>query len=476
MLSKSAMNALLKILEEPPQYLVFLLATTNEEKLLPTVLSRLTKLHLFNHTTEDIVARLEQIAQAEKVTLTQSALKIIARHSGGSQRDAINLLETVASYELDSYDENNTSQLLGLLPTELLSQVANHLLTSGQLPPALLSQVEGKGLDGQGFLAQLLEFLLDRSLDGQKDLDALILPLAEVLDWQLPVTSPLAAIALVQAKLPDSSRSTVKKKPGAEAGLNSATPSQPAAPTNQAEPPKASTPNQPEPIQANSSTPPVQTINQPTEAGSTSHQNPSSASKENLAEPAPKPSETQGSSQTKETTSIQAATPEAVADFVFNLTHLPGAPAMLKMLAKDLRGTTLEGRLVLQSSTVTFQSALKSPSLQSWIKEQFAERFGHQPTIVLELYQPDTVKPAKEEANPPSKQSIPKPASTLSPSSAPLPAKTEEQGGVFYKVYNRLPKNMEDKGVSVLAGPLPGPQPKAEKGWDEQASELFEFE
>jgi DNA polymerase III delta prime subunit len=159
MLSKSAMNALLKILEEPPTYIVFLLATTNPEKLIPTVLSRLTKLNLSSHTEQDIISRLSYIAKQEKLNIDESSLKIIAKRSGGSQRDAINLMETLSAYELDKYDKT--------------------------------------GMDGESVLIQLLDFLLSKSFAGDESGDPLIPPITSLLQSKLPITSVSAVLALL---------------------------------------------------------------------------------------------------------------------------------------------------------------------------------------------------------------------------------------------------------------------------------------
>ncbi len=214
MLSKSAMNALLKILEEPPKYLVFLLATTNPEKLLPTVLSRLTKLNLTNHTAEDIQSNLKQISEKEGLKVEDKALKLIAKRSGGGQRDAINLLETVASYGLDEYTVDQVSEFLGLLPEEEMENLAEVLLTEDNNEPLkqIIVRMEAKGFDGETFLAEFLEFLIDKSFEGVSDFESLILPTAEVLDLKLPVTSLTSAIAILTAKVNEKSVS-VKKKP-----------------------------------------------------------------------------------------------------------------------------------------------------------------------------------------------------------------------------------------------------------------------
>jgi DNA polymerase III subunit gamma/tau len=213
MLSKSAMNALLKILEEPPTYLIFLLATTNPEKLLPTVLSRLTKLAISSHSEADIVERLTYISSQEKMQIDSDSLKLIAKRAGGGQRDAINLLETLHSYNLEKYTLSDATNLLGLLPIELLHNLCVSLLAKDQTSLKQdLQIIEKSGIDGEMFLGQLLEFLLESSFNGQSNFDNLIIPMAEILDLKLPINTVVASIALVQAKIRQLDPQTVSQK------------------------------------------------------------------------------------------------------------------------------------------------------------------------------------------------------------------------------------------------------------------------
>lgn len=202
MLSKSAMNALLKILEEPPEYLIFLLATTNPEKLLPTVLSRLTKLTLTSHTLKDIVDRLTFISDSETMKIDKPSLELIAKRAGGGQRDAINVLETLYSFGLESYTIEDTTNLLGLLPVELLQQIAQVFITQDFAGiKSMIINVEKVGLDGESFMSQMLGYLLEQSFEVNNNFDRLIIPIAEILDLKLPINTVAASFALIQAKL-----------------------------------------------------------------------------------------------------------------------------------------------------------------------------------------------------------------------------------------------------------------------------------
>jgi DNA polymerase III subunit gamma/tau len=200
MLSKAAMNALLKILEEPPSYLVFILATTNPEKILPTVLSRLTSLNLSSHTLQDLVKRLEFIANQEAVQIDLESLKLIAKRAGGSQRDSINLLETLSSFNLEKYTKKETSQLLGLVSEEVFINLASRLLEDN-FDYDFLSELENQTLEAESFLAQFLEFLIDQSFNSSSNYDGLILPVSEVLSLKLPTSSIISLLAILKTKI-----------------------------------------------------------------------------------------------------------------------------------------------------------------------------------------------------------------------------------------------------------------------------------
>lgn len=200
MLSTAAWNSLLKTLEEPPSYFVFIMCTTNPEKIIPTVLSRLTKLSLSSHRIANIVSRLRYIADLEKMSVDNHVLELIAKRSNGGQRDAINLLETLYGYGLEHYDEQNSSKLLGLLPKQLLQSVSM-ALKDGKINVELISELQTLDSDGETFLGQLLDFLLDVSLEGDHTLDSLIEPVANILSLRLPLNSPTAAIAMLHSRL-----------------------------------------------------------------------------------------------------------------------------------------------------------------------------------------------------------------------------------------------------------------------------------
>lgn len=121
MLTKEAFNALLKTLEEPPEHALFILATTEADKVLPTIISRCQRYDFKPLSEHDLVTRLEYIAEKEKIAINLEGLKIVYEASGGSARDAISILERVAINYLDEeIDREKVERVLGVTPQKKL--------------------------------------------------------------------------------------------------------------------------------------------------------------------------------------------------------------------------------------------------------------------------------------------------------------------------------------------------------------------
>lgn len=116
MLTNESFNALLKTLEEPPAHAVFILATTEAHKLPATILSRVQRFHFRLIAKTDLLAHLKVVAEKEKIRATEPALELIAGRSDGSARDALSLLDQLASLSGDSFDEAFVEDVLGLAP------------------------------------------------------------------------------------------------------------------------------------------------------------------------------------------------------------------------------------------------------------------------------------------------------------------------------------------------------------------------
>lgn len=114
-MSSSAFNALLKTLEEPPANVVFILATTEPQKVLPTILSRVQRFDFTKVSDEDIISKMSEILEKENVTYEEGSLELIARLADGGVRDALTILDQVVSYSGDNISIEDINTLFGLL-------------------------------------------------------------------------------------------------------------------------------------------------------------------------------------------------------------------------------------------------------------------------------------------------------------------------------------------------------------------------
>jgi len=163
MLTREAFNALLKTLEEPPAHAVFILATTEAHKLPETIVSRTQRFIFRPIDTAKATAHLKEIAQDEKIDITDEALELIARHGGGSFRDSISLLDQAGS-QGGSIDLKTVQQMLGIPPEEAIADLLTSL-SEGEDAATLLQQLDG--LYEQGFQAAELAKQLGRRLRKQ---------------------------------------------------------------------------------------------------------------------------------------------------------------------------------------------------------------------------------------------------------------------------------------------------------------------
>lgn len=160
-LTGEAFNALLKILEEPPPHVVFILASTEKHKFPPTILSRCQQLDFRPLPTETIAQRLKEVAAREKFALEDAAAHLIARAAQGSLRDGLSILDQVRSFVGEAaVDAAAVSQVLGLPPLEFLVELWQ-ALASGNPGRALelVAQREAQGGDPLLLYQELLELL-----------------------------------------------------------------------------------------------------------------------------------------------------------------------------------------------------------------------------------------------------------------------------------------------------------------------------
>ena len=160
MLSKNAFNALLKTLEEPPSHVKFILATTEPEKVLPTILSRCQRYDFRNIPTREIAAHLKDISKQEKIKADDDALLLVAKAGAGSMRDSLSLLDRLLSVGETSLTMNMVEQLLGLPKVQVLFDLAN-AVGAGDVKSTLAqanSTLQG-GLSIDAFIAALVDHL-----------------------------------------------------------------------------------------------------------------------------------------------------------------------------------------------------------------------------------------------------------------------------------------------------------------------------
>lgn len=130
MLTKEAFNALLKTIEDPPPNVVFVLATTEEHKVIPTIVSRCQRLMFRLVTHEDLIGHLRNVADQERIEVTDRAIDFVARRSGGGLRDALGLLDqaSLLSAPGQPVDVTDLLSLLGALHEDVLLQMSDHIL------------------------------------------------------------------------------------------------------------------------------------------------------------------------------------------------------------------------------------------------------------------------------------------------------------------------------------------------------------
>lgn len=174
MLSSSAFNAFLKTLEEPPSYAIFILATTEKHKILPTILSRCQIFDFKRITPADTVAHLEAIATRESISADKASLQIIAQKSEGCMRDALSILDKIVSFTNGELTYQNTIEHLNILDHDYYFKLLEHLQHQ-QLDSVLLliDEVNKKGFEGDLVLNGFAEFL--RNILVCKDKNAVVL-------------------------------------------------------------------------------------------------------------------------------------------------------------------------------------------------------------------------------------------------------------------------------------------------------------
>ncbi|UMY65367.1 MULTISPECIES: DNA polymerase III subunit gamma/tau [unclassified Flavobacterium] len=162
MLSSAAFNAFLKTLEEPPKHAIFILATTEKHKILPTILSRCQIFDFRRITVQDAKEHLADVAKSQGVTFEDDALHIIAQKADGAMRDALSIFDRVVSYCGNHLTRQAVAENLNVLDYETYVRVTD-LILANRIPDLLLAynDVLARGFDGHHFIAGLASHFRD---------------------------------------------------------------------------------------------------------------------------------------------------------------------------------------------------------------------------------------------------------------------------------------------------------------------------
>jgi DNA polymerase-3 subunit gamma/tau len=160
MLSSSAFNAFLKTLEEPPPYAIFILATTEKHKILPTILSRCQIFDFKRITIQDTVDHLQDIAKKENVQTDEAGLQLIAQKSEGCMRDALSILDKIVSFHGGNVTYSNTLEHLNILDADYYFKLIDCMLNQDLAGSMLLyDDIDKKGFEGDMVLNGFAEFI-----------------------------------------------------------------------------------------------------------------------------------------------------------------------------------------------------------------------------------------------------------------------------------------------------------------------------
>jgi len=160
MLSSSAFNAFLKTLEEPPPYAIFILATTEKHKILPTILSRCQIFDFKRITNNDTVAHLQEICEKEEIKAEKAALQVIAQKSEGCMRDALSIMDKIVSFTNGKLTYQNSLEHLNILDADYYFKLIDCMLKQDLSGAMLLyDDINKKGFEGDLVLNGFAEFI-----------------------------------------------------------------------------------------------------------------------------------------------------------------------------------------------------------------------------------------------------------------------------------------------------------------------------
>lgn len=162
MLSQAAFNSFLKTLEEPPSYVIFILATTEKHKIIPTILSRCQIYDFHRITVHDIIDHLAYVAKEEGISTEPAALNVIARKADGAMRDALSIFDQVAASSRGTITYQSAIDNLNVLDTSYYNRLLDCFLAGNVLESWMIyKEIRDKGFDSQFFINGLASYLRD---------------------------------------------------------------------------------------------------------------------------------------------------------------------------------------------------------------------------------------------------------------------------------------------------------------------------
>jgi len=162
MLTTEAFNALLKVLEEPPEHVIFIMATTEPNKVIPTIMSRCQRFDFYPIPLDLIEKRLSEVSKAEKISISDAALGLVAKYADGSLRDADGILEQLAAYSQGKIGPPEVIALLGVVDIEILFEFVD-ILASRDIKKGL--EITDRIIKGNQDLASFTSGLIDHLYD-----------------------------------------------------------------------------------------------------------------------------------------------------------------------------------------------------------------------------------------------------------------------------------------------------------------------
>lgn len=199
MLSNHAFNALLKTLEEPPENVIFILATTEPHKVLDTIISRCQRFDFRRITTDDIVKRLEFISEKENINISKEALYAIAKNSQGGMRDALALLDQISVIGINKQiDTNDINEILGKISYTTLNEITQCIIDADCSKSInLINNIYAKGNEPVQIVTNLIQYFRDLMIIKNCSDKDLIYSLTQINEANYNQTKPQSEIFTV---------------------------------------------------------------------------------------------------------------------------------------------------------------------------------------------------------------------------------------------------------------------------------------